>query len=43
MTTPLSTASAEITNNLLTGADFLDSLDDGREVWFDGERVANMA
>ena len=27
---------------LLTGDDFLESLRDGREVWFDGERVADV-
>ncbi|MDX1416603.1 MAG: 4-hydroxyphenylacetate 3-hydroxylase N-terminal domain-containing protein [Candidatus Promineifilaceae bacterium] len=30
------------TNDLLTGDDFLASLDDGREVWFDGERVKRI-
>lgn len=30
------------TNNLMTGATYLESLDDGREVWFDGERVKNV-
>lgn len=29
-------------NELFTGADFLASLEDGREVWFDGERVKNV-
>ena len=29
-------------NELPTGADFLAALDDGREVWFDGERVNNV-
>ena len=29
--------------NLLTGATYLESLNDGREVWYDGERVANVA
>ena len=29
-------------SRLPTGAEFLDSLVDGREVWFDGERVANV-
>ena len=32
-----------MTNKLLTGADYLTSLDDGREVWFGGERVNNVA
>ena len=26
-----------------TGAEYLESLDDGREVWLDGERVQNVA
>jgi 4-hydroxyphenylacetate 3-monooxygenase len=26
-----------------TGAEYLESLDDGREVWFDGARIANVA
>jgi 4-hydroxyphenylacetate 3-monooxygenase len=30
-------------NELFTGTDFLDSLDDGRVVWFDGERIDNVA
>ena len=30
------------TNKLFTGGDFLASLEDGREVWFDGERVKNI-
>ena len=30
------------TTELFTGADFLASLDDGREVWFDGERVKTI-
>ncbi len=30
------------TNAMLTGADYLASLDDGREVWYDGERVTNV-
>ena len=30
-------------NRLLTGAEYLASLDDGREVWYDGARVANVA
>lgn len=32
----------ETENQLFTGADYLASLDDGREVWFDGERVNNV-
>jgi 4-hydroxyphenylacetate 3-monooxygenase len=31
------------TNNMLTGQAYIDSLDDGREVWYDGERVTNVA
>jgi len=30
------------TNNLMTGASYLESLNDGREIWFDGEKVANV-
>jgi 4-hydroxyphenylacetate 3-monooxygenase len=30
------------TNKLFTGTDFLASLDDGREVWFEGERINNV-
>jgi 4-hydroxyphenylacetate 3-monooxygenase len=30
------------TNMLLTGDTYLDSLNDGREVWFNGERVKNV-
>ncbi|MGB1252659.1 MAG: 4-hydroxyphenylacetate 3-hydroxylase family protein [Candidatus Promineifilaceae bacterium] len=30
------------TNQLMTGAAYLESLDDGREIWFDGERVKNV-
>ena len=30
------------TNMLLTGDAYLDSLNDGREVWFNGERVKNV-
>ena len=30
-------------DRLLTGERYLDSLDDGREVWYDGEKVANVA
>ncbi|MEM7533871.1 MAG: 4-hydroxyphenylacetate 3-hydroxylase N-terminal domain-containing protein [Chloroflexota bacterium] len=29
-------------NNLMTGATYLESLNDGREIWFDGERVKNV-
>lgn len=28
---------------MLTGAEYLDSINDGREVWFDGERIRNVA
>ena len=31
------------TNQMMTGDDFLASLNDGREVWFHGERVKNVA
>lgn len=31
------------TANLLTGSEYLASLDDGREVWYDGARVKNVA
>jgi 4-hydroxyphenylacetate 3-monooxygenase len=31
-----------VTNELPTGAEFLASLDDGREVWFEGERVKDV-
>lgn len=30
------------TNDLLTGESYLESLDDGREVWFDGEKISNV-
>ena len=30
-------------NNMFTGASYINSLDDGREVWYDGERVSNVA
>ncbi|MEZ5266794.1 MAG: 4-hydroxyphenylacetate 3-hydroxylase N-terminal domain-containing protein [Acidimicrobiales bacterium] len=30
------------TNAMLTGTAFLESLDDGREVWYDGERVTDV-
>ena len=33
---------AKIKNNLLTGQAFLDSIRDGREVWYDGERVKDV-
>ena len=36
------TNTAVETNNLFTGASYLESLDDGREVWFDGERIRNV-
>ena len=38
--TPVSTP--ETTNQLPTGATFLDSLDDGREIWFDGQRIGTI-
>lgn len=34
--------STQITNQLPTGQEFLVTLQDGREVWFDGERVADV-
>ncbi|NKC13479.1 MAG: Pyoverdin chromophore biosynthetic protein pvcC [Gammaproteobacteria bacterium] len=34
-------SSSEI-DELPTGQDYLDSLDDGREIWFDGERVGRV-
>ena len=30
-------------NQMLTGESFLESLDDGREIWYHGERVKNVA
>ncbi|MBT6275559.1 MAG: Pyoverdin chromophore biosynthetic protein pvcC [Chromatiales bacterium] len=32
-----------VIDELPTGADYLASLDDGREIWYDGERVKNVA
>lgn len=32
-----------VSNDLLTGAEYLASLDDGREVWYDGERIGKIA
>ncbi|MFT7586315.1 MAG: 4-hydroxyphenylacetate 3-monooxygenase, partial [Cellvibrionaceae bacterium] len=31
------------TNHMLTGESYLASLDDGREIWYHGERVKNVA
>ncbi len=31
------------TNNLMTGKTYLESLNDGREIWFDGERVSDVS
>ena len=28
---------------MLTGRDYLASLDDGREVWYDGQRIDNVS
>ena len=42
MTNTEVTTKPSVTNELLTGADFLDSLDDGREVWFDGQRIGKI-
>ncbi len=36
------TAATAQTNEMLTGEAFLASLDDGREVWYDGERVGRV-
>ena len=33
---------AKVKNNLLTGQAFLDSVRDGREVWYAGERVKDV-
>ena len=30
-------------NKMLTGSAYLESINDGREVWFDGERIKNVA
>ncbi len=30
------------TNNLMTGAEYLESLNDGREIWFEGEIIDNV-
>lgn len=30
------------TNAMLSGQEYLDSLDDGREIWFEGERVSSI-
>ena len=35
--------SVPTTNTLPTGSTYLEGLNDGREVWFDGERVKNVA
>lgn len=34
---------SSVSNQMHTGESFLASLDDGREVWYDGERVADVA
>ncbi|GIS87452.1 MAG: hypothetical protein CM1200mP18_01620 [Gammaproteobacteria bacterium] len=31
-----------VKNDLLTGQTFLDSIRDGREVWYDGQRVKDV-
>ena len=31
------------TNQLMTADSYLESLDDGREIWFDGEKIGNVA
>ncbi len=33
---------AKVSNQLMTGQAYLESLNDGREIWFDGERVNNV-
>ncbi len=33
---------AKLTNRLLTGETFLESIRDGREIWYDGERVKDV-
>lgn len=33
---------AKLTNHLLTGESFLESIRDGREIWYDGERVKDV-
>ena len=35
-------AQPQETNNLMDGATYLESLNDGREIWFDGEKVKNV-
>ena len=40
---PPTTSATTIINELLTGEEFLASLDDGREVWYDGEKVKHVA
>ena len=42
MSKPQKPAAVE-TNDLLTGAEYLASLDDGREVWFQGQRVEKVS
>jgi 4-hydroxyphenylacetate 3-monooxygenase len=39
---PVQKSTEKVTNQLLTGADFLESLRDGREIWFHGERVKDV-
>ena len=38
----MTASAAEVTTHPYTGREFLDSLDDGREVWIDGERVKKI-
>ncbi|MFC5047039.1 4-hydroxyphenylacetate 3-hydroxylase family protein [Aquimarina hainanensis] len=35
--------SKEYENKIFTGQEYLNSLDDGREIWFNGERITNIA
>lgn len=35
--------STDFENKMMTGQEYLDSLDDGREIWFDGEKINNIA
>jgi len=35
-------SSSQETNAMLNGAEYLEGLNDGREVWFDGEKVKDV-
>ncbi len=39
---PIEPPVSAVPNNMLTGAAYLESLNDGREVWYKGERVKNV-